>query len=316
MLLALALIPAIVLLIVIYCCDRNEKEPIGLLIGIFFAGVGTIISALILELFGQGILDALFPYDKVLNKILLAFAVVGPAEELGKYLVTRWITWKSKHFNYIFDGIVYSVFASLGFAAFENVGYVLGNGIGTGILRMFTSVPGHMCFAVLMGFFYSKAKYAQVMGKKGKSVLFSWLAFLVPSFVHGAYDAVLFVGQVSDYDFVQLICVLLWIAILIALFVTCIILIVKTSRKDYRIVFVDNKPQTVYRPQNIGTWRCSCGTENNKNFCSNCGNQRPLGTGWYCPCCKAKAYWNFCGNCGTKKPENITLVAPAQNSTN
>ena len=44
MLFALAIIPVIALLIFIYVKDKNEKEPIGLLIGIFFAGLATCIN--------------------------------------------------------------------------------------------------------------------------------------------------------------------------------------------------------------------------------------------------------------------------------
>ena len=58
----LALIPVIALLIFIYLKDKNEKEPIGFLIGLFFAGMGTCLTAMILELIGESILNAVFPY--------------------------------------------------------------------------------------------------------------------------------------------------------------------------------------------------------------------------------------------------------------
>ena len=167
----LALIPVIALLIFIYLKDKNEKEPIGFLIGLFFAGMGTIITAVIAEFIGDAILELILPYTPVLKAILLALIVVGPAEELGKYAVLRLITWKNKNFNYSYDAIVYAVFVSLGFACLENVGYVFQNGIGTALLRMFTSVPGHASFAVFMGFFYSKAKYEAVRGNKSAWLL-------------------------------------------------------------------------------------------------------------------------------------------------
>ena len=67
-----------------------------------------------------------------------------------------------------------------------------GIGFGTAIGRMFTAVPGHLaCFAVFMGFFYSKAKYAAVTGKKGKSASLLLLSFAIPSLIHGVYDAII-----------------------------------------------------------------------------------------------------------------------------
>ena len=72
--------------------------------------------------------------------------IVAPAEELGKFIVLRSITWKNKHFNYSYDAIVYAVFVSLGFAALENITYVFGSGVGTAFLRMFTAVPTKSAF--------------------------------------------------------------------------------------------------------------------------------------------------------------------------
>ena len=100
MLFALALIPVIGLLIFIYVRDKREKEPMGLLIGLFFAGVGTAIPAIILEAIGELILEAAIPYESAIKAVLLAMIVVGPAEEMGKYTVLRLITWKNKNFNY------------------------------------------------------------------------------------------------------------------------------------------------------------------------------------------------------------------------
>ena len=153
MLFALALIPVIGLLCFIYFNDKKEKEPFGLLIGLFFAGMGTVVTAIIGELVGGAIMGAIFPSESVIGQVLVACIIVAPAEELGKFLVLRLITWKNKNFNYNYDAIVYAVFVSLGFAALENIEYVFLSGWSAAIMRMFTAVPGHACFAVFMGFF-------------------------------------------------------------------------------------------------------------------------------------------------------------------
>ena len=307
MLYALALIPVVGLLIFIYFNDKKEKEPFGLLVGLFFAGMGTIVTAIIAELIGGIVLNLFFPSNTVLGGIFDAMLIVAPAEELGKFLVLRLITWKNKHFNYNYDAIVYAVFVSLGFAAFENVTYVFGSGIGTAFLRMFTAVPGHARFAVFMGFFYSKAKYASLTNKKGACAGFTALAMAVPIVIHGIYDAILMGGGASEIPVLSGLSLVLWIGFVIALFVVSCILIVKTSRNDFCIVSLPlpddgGVVQTIYRPSVIGGWTCSCGSVNQLNFCPKCGSQRPMSSIWYCPVCATPSAFSFCGRCGCPRP--------------
>ena len=302
MLLALSLIPVIGLLCFIYFNDKKEKEPFWLLIVLFFAGMSTVVSAFILEMIGEAILNAIIPYESVVKAVLLAMIVVAPAEELGKYLVLRLVTWKNRHFNYSYDAIVYAVFVSLGFAALENVGYVASNGVLTALLRMFTAVPGHACYGVIMGYFFSKAKYAQLTSKKGQSILFRLLALFVPIVLHGIYDAILMGATASDATLVMGASAIVWFCLVTALFVVCIILIIRSSRRDFCIVTLPDSVQTVYVPRVADTWTCSCGVVNQFNFCPKCGKIRPYGNTWYCQRCGALSAYNFCGNCGTQKP--------------
>ena len=319
MLFALALIPVIALLVFIYLKDKKEKEPIGLLIGLFFAGMGTCLTAMIAESIGQAFLNLFISYESMIGSVIFAIFIVGPAEELGKFAVLRLITWKNKHFDYSYDAIVYAVFVSLGFACFENVGYVYMYGLGTALLRMFTAVPGHACFAVCMGYFYSKAKYAKLCGKKGDYAKYNTLTIVVPILVHGFYDAIILAARNSDYEVIMGLGALLWLAYVVAMFAVCGVMVFKSAKNDYCVVSVpspDNanvQVQTVYRPQIAGTWTCSCGITNNFNFCSACGKARPMiKTTWYCPECGTLSSFNFCGNCGTPKPANIGQpAAPA-----
>ena len=302
MLFALALIPVIGLLCFIYFNDKKEKEPFGLLIGLFFAGMGTVVTAIIGELVGGAIMGAIFPSESVIGQVLVACIIVAPAEELGKFLVLRLITWKNKNFNYNYDAIVYAVFVSLGFAALENIEYVFLSGWSAAIMRMFTAVPGHACFAVFMGFFYSKAKFASITNNKGKSAGFTALAMIVPIVLHGIYDAILMGGGAAGAILATGLSIVAWIFFVIALFVVSIILIIKTSRHDFCFVTLPNQVQTVYSPAILGAWNCSCGSVNQLNFCPRCGRQRPMNIVWTCPTCGTLSAYNFCGRCGTPKP--------------
>ena len=307
MLFALALIPVIILLIVIYKNDRNDKEPIGLLIGLFFAGAATVISAIIAEALGDLVFDFIFPRESSFKAALYAVVIIGPAEELGKFFILWLITWKNKHFNYSYDAIVYAVFVSLGFAALENIGYVFSNGLGTAIIRMFTAIPGHASFAVFMGFFYSRAKYASITKEKGRCAFNMIFAIVLPSILHGIYDAIAMGAREANIDFLAGIAVIVWILFVIALFVMSIITVINSAKHDFCIVRLPDNTQTVYRPRVAGNWTCTCGTVNYLNFCSECGKQRPLNNTWRCPKCGMTGTFNFCGNCGCPKPSPETL---------
>lgn len=159
-----ALLPAAFLMRYIYRMDTIEKEPPGLLTGLVFLGVGAAVVAIVLETLGQGILNAFLAQDDPAYSIVFAFLVVAVVEEGAKFLFLRWRTWKDPNFNYRFDGIVYAVFLSLGFAAFENVSYVMGYGLTVALYRALLAIPAHMGFAVFMGYFYSRAKLCSDVG--------------------------------------------------------------------------------------------------------------------------------------------------------
>ena len=82
----------------------------------------------------------------------------------------------------------------MGFAAFENIGYLLGNleqWVSVGAIRAIVSIPGHFFFAVSMGYFYSNACFGNpAYAKRNYS-----LAVLVPILLHAAFDASLMVSD-------------------------------------------------------------------------------------------------------------------------
>lgn len=254
MLFALALIPVIGLLLFIYFNDKGEREPFGFLIGLFFTGMATTITAIVAELIFHGLLNLYMPDESVIKSLILAILIVGPIEEMGKFFILRLRTWNSKHFDHTYDAIVYAVFISLGFAALENVGYVFDRGIGTAILRMFTAVPGHACFAVFMGFFYGKAKYAKVNNQK-TSGLYILLTIIVPIFIHGVYDAILLCGGATGDDILTGISLFIWIGFVLAMFAVSFVIIIRSSRHDHNLIIPGEEVtwQPAYSPaqQNI-----------------------------------------------------------------
>lgn len=185
-LLALASAPGVAIMLYIYLKDKHEREPIGLLMKAFFFGV---LSTLLTLLISVPINSFITIHEKDLTEQAIhAFLIVALVEEFSKFLFVRGILYRDKNFNEPFDGIVYSVMVGMGFATFENILYVTDGGLEVAILRMFTAVPAHASFAVLMGFYLGRAKFEH---KKGYYALH---ALGVATLFHGAYDYCWFIS--------------------------------------------------------------------------------------------------------------------------
>ena len=191
---AAALLPAIVLLRYIYRHDHIEKEPPALLLRLLLGGVLSAFAAILLETVGMWILTGIVPNGTALYYVLFAFLVVAVSEEGAKLFFLKKYSWNQPHFNYMFDGIVYAVFVSLGFAAFENVRYVFDYGLSVAISRAFLAVPAHMAFAVFMGIFYGRARCHASRGNTAAAKSSLAASFLAAVMLHGFYDACLMVG--------------------------------------------------------------------------------------------------------------------------
>lgn len=190
-LLALALAPGIAIMWFIYSADKLEKEPLKALILSFLLGMLAILPTLLLETAGVHLLDRLLAKEGWLYYSLLAFVVVAFTEELMKWAMVRLYAYKRAFFNEPFDGIVYGVMVSMGFATLENIGYVFQFGWQTGLLRMVLAVPAHATFGVLMGYYFGLARF---VGKEREWGLKIWGLLLAVLF-HGLYDLFLLAQQ-------------------------------------------------------------------------------------------------------------------------
>ena len=186
-LLAAAIIPAIFLMVRVYRLDRIEKESDYMLWNLVKAGVFSALIALVSERVLSTLLNILVS-DAGLYQVLLYFGVVACSEEGAKYFLMKRNTWDSPEFNCRYDGVVYAVFVSLGFALWENVSYVMHYGFSTAIIRAVTAIPGHTCFGVFMGVFYGTARQLENMGETEKAKTYRILSVLVPVLLHGTYD--------------------------------------------------------------------------------------------------------------------------------
>jgi RsiW-degrading membrane proteinase PrsW (M82 family) len=189
-LISLAIAPVFAVIIYVYYRDKYDKEPLILLVKLFFWGCLSVIPAIILEKIAGNIFMSV-PYS-LYSVALLAFVGIGFSEEFSKFIFVKYFAYKSPHFNEPFDGIVYSVMVSMGFAAVENIMYVLKGGYTVGWLRMFTAVPAHACFGILMGYYFGIAKFSGSL-----KWLFLLNGLILAAILHGAYDYFLIL---RDYE--------------------------------------------------------------------------------------------------------------------
>lgn len=198
----LAVAPAMIIIIYIYLKDKFEKEPWKLLAKNFFLGATISVIVTFILSFTVGDLVDKISNERVLSTFFEAFLGVALIEEFSKYIIVRQFAQKRAEFNEPFDGIVYAVMVSMGFATLENVLYVFSYGYQTGIIRAFTAVPAHATFAILMGYFMGKAKFSE------NRTLLNLTGLLIATLFHGAYDFFLFlhwIPGIATGAFVSLI---------------------------------------------------------------------------------------------------------------
>jgi protease PrsW len=189
-LIALALAPGTAIGLYIYLKDQHEREPLILLaISFLYGGLSTVVTFFISYPVNALLLTK---EDDVISQFINAFFKVALVEEFSKFLFVRFILYKNKNFNEPFDGIVYAVMVSMGFATLENVMYVYQYGYVTGLLRMFTAVPAHGVFGIMMGYYLGRAKFSTA-----QEILYTLLGLLIPSIFHGAYDYFWFIAEIK-----------------------------------------------------------------------------------------------------------------------
>lgn len=190
-----ALLPVAVLLFYIYRKDKICPEPTGQLVKAFLFGILSVPASFIISV-PLGLLG--FYTDNpvtIIGSINTSFFGAAIPEECAKLFILWLFLRKNRYFDEKMDGIVYAVCVSLGFAALENVMYLFSNEesfLSVGIARALFAVPGHFCFGILMGYYYSLAKFYPHSSKKNRVMV-----LVAPIIVHGVYDSILFVSDAT-----------------------------------------------------------------------------------------------------------------------
>lgn len=208
-LMLLALVPPALVLLLMFFSDRFEKEPLH---RIFFCIAGGVLTTVFITLTGK-----LFPgfyrielADPSLQAALNSFIHAGLIEETLKFIIVYLLVIRSRHFNEPFDAVVYYVAVAAGFALIENLQYIyigshqtMVNAGMTGLYEPFLemsalmavvrSMPAHMVFAGLSGYFVSRYKFHKPLHAKR----WLWLAWGIGIFVHGTFNFLLTVMPIG-----------------------------------------------------------------------------------------------------------------------
>lgn len=180
----ICLAPIVIILLTIYVKDKYEKEPVKL------ALTGTLYGILIsipITFTEKYITSLAPPINSIYYPFFISFVVASFVEETYKYIILVFLVYRNNNYNEPFDGILYAVYISLGFATIENILYVFNpimGGLYTAIARAIFSIPAHAIFGVYMGYYLSKQKFLNY-----KTKIFS---LIIPIFIHGIYDLLLF----------------------------------------------------------------------------------------------------------------------------
>lgn len=261
----IALLPVVLLLEYIYKKDTHT-EPVKMIRSVFLWGCATVVPVIIFETIAEFFVST--DSGNYLELFLGALFGVAIIEEFFKWLVVKERCYSVPEFDETYDAIVYCVASSLGFAAVENVLYVVIYGFVTGLLRAVTAVPGHAAYGVIMGYFFGKAKYNEWHKKDSKTFLFASLA--VPAILHAIYDYLLSVVVVKD----KVIFFGIWVVYVIILFIISFKCVNKVAKLDAE-QFGENKNKIEAKDRFVQIPKTcpNCGAQVQARYCAMCGRK-------------------------------------------
>jgi len=180
-------------LLLTYWMDHKQPDPLSQLMkGFALGGVVALLSLAFTALLNEiGLLEV----SNISSWNHAKQALLGAAlpEELSKLIMLSILVKSNKYFDEFLDGVVYAVFIAMGFAAVENVCYLLTNPANWSAVivgRTILSVPAHFCYAAVMGACFSLWYF-----RTQKSFLY--LAAIAPIVLHAIFDFCLY--EVTPY---------------------------------------------------------------------------------------------------------------------
>ncbi|RXJ03919.1 PrsW family intramembrane metalloprotease [Anaerobacillus alkaliphilus] len=197
-----SLAPSIALLCFFYLKDKYNSEPISMVVRSFIFGSLIVFPVVVIQYAFQ-------EEGLLLKPFAQAFLSASLLEEFFKWFILFYTVYKHAHFNQHYDGIVYGVSVSLGFATVENGLYLLVYGVDQALMRALLPASSHALFGVIMGYYLGKAKFTEKINEK-KFLIYS---FTIPWFLHGIYDYILYVQRYWGFIMLPFMIFLWWLGL-------------------------------------------------------------------------------------------------------
>ena len=198
--------------------DSGHPEPKSVLLLTFFAGMGAVAVALPLE-YGVLYLEKKFGIDSTAYGFLALIFAWSFIEEVLKYLAAQETSLKTRFFDEPIDALVYLITAALGFAALENVLFLmkvvsvdgLVSGFITGNLRFVGATLLHVATSAIVGssiafsFYPPRRRLPNIIGSIGLATI-----------LHFSFNY--FIIKAEGVDILKLF-IPLWILIIVIIFI-------------------------------------------------------------------------------------------------
>lgn len=264
-LLGIAVLPTFVIFAIVLKNARSAREPFKKIAKVFGISVASTILAMILEVIGELVVAEIFEAagadpQSVLGVLIDCFFVIAAVEEGCKYFSFKLMIFHDRAFDNTYDGVIYGAASALGFATLENILYVVGGGLGIGLLRAVLSVPLHACTGIFMGYYFGISKY-----KKYNDISHDKdpqrRAYLIAVAIHALYDFFLMADGATDSpkDFIYIgMAAVLVITVIVYLIM---IFTIKRARREDQPIY-----NRYYYEQLNGSYQDMIGTTSNKKL--------------------------------------------------
>jgi RsiW-degrading membrane proteinase PrsW (M82 family) len=178
-----AVVPSLLLVWYFHARDLYPEPP-RVIWTTFGLGVLTVIPVLIVGIPVHKFITGLAGVEHPISaSVLESLLVAALPEEFFKLVVLVRYSMRKQEFDEPMDGIVYGVVASLGFATFENILYVMDGGISVAFSRAFSAVPLHAFLGAILGYYVGQAWKSP---ERRAGLLLQGYAIAV--FLHAVYD--------------------------------------------------------------------------------------------------------------------------------
>jgi RsiW-degrading membrane proteinase PrsW (M82 family) len=201
-----AIAPALLFLWLVIATDERPGPPIRVWSAFFLGAASISLLGLVRAPFAKIVLGPDHPWlDQALHSLL---AVAAP-EEIVKVLVIVAVSFKRRTYADPMDTVVYGAAAGLGFAAYENLAYLVQHAEiwrSLAALRSVLTVPFHGALGIIAGAYLAIARAGTALGahrhhRDWARISSTVLVLFAPIALHSAFDfPLLMLQQNADLD--------------------------------------------------------------------------------------------------------------------